>query len=311
VLFREKDNTGALGEFTRASRLDPTDDELSLIVARMYLRLGQPEREREIYLKSMAQRPHSWQPYWWLASWHYRRGDVDGAVAAYREMIRRAPESYKGYSSLGGMLVLRGNYSQAIDTLKRALELRPTRGTFDNLGTAYFNSGRFGEAVDAYNQSFQFGVADYQSWVNLGDAYLWLQGRKDEADSAYAQAIRLGRDEILTRSKARHTEDVMIPANLATVFARLGQTDSARVYLERAVSADSANPMVQYCAALTHWQLGEKAVAIAWLQKSVHGGYPIRWLRDSPIFHEWRAVPEFRALVDEATPPPQRAATRS
>ncbi len=92
----------------------------------------------------------------------------------------------------------------------------------------------------------------------------------------------------------------MIPANLATVFPKLGQPDSASIYIARALGADSANPMVDYCAALTFWQLDRKDDAIAWLEKSVHGGYPVTWLRDSPIFQEWRAVPAFAALVAEA-----------
>ena len=75
--------------------------------------------------------------------------------------------------------------------------------------------------------------------------------------------------------------------------------------------ADSANSMVQYCAALTYWQLNEKDRGVAWLEKSVQGGYPTAWLRDSPIFQEWRANPAFRALVGEASNTRSRAASRS
>ena len=103
----------------------------------------------------------------------------------------------------------------------------------------------------------------------------------------------------------------MIPANLATVFPKIGQADSARVYLRRAVAADSLNPMVQYCAALTEWQLGDRSHALQSLQKSVAGGYPIVWLRDSPIFDEWRDAPAFRELVGAAGPKPRPAGTRN
>lgn len=280
-------------------------------LARMYARLGKPEEEKAHYVAAIARWPHRWQPWWWLATWNYRNGNIDEAVRAYQQMIQRAPDLELGYSNLGGMLVLRGKYAQAVDTLKRALALRPTKAAFANLGTAYFNSRQFKEAIDAYNQSFQFGVADYQSWVNLGDAYFWLRDRKDQAADAYAQAIRLGREEIVTRSRAGRSVNMMIPANLASVFARLGQADSARAYLARAVSADSTNPMVQYCAAVTLWQLGERARAMAWLEKSVRGGYPTQWLKDSPMFQEWRAESGFRALVGEANPKPQSAATRN
>src|SRR5262249_9566879 len=159
---------------------------------RTYAQLNQPEQERDTYLAVIAQRPHCWQPYWWLATWYYRRGQVEESIQAYERMVRRSPDLYRGYSSLGGLLVLHGDYDRSIDTLKLSLALRPTKAAFDNLGTAYFNSGKIAEAVGAYNQSFQFGFAEYDSWLNLGDAYYWLRDRKDQAAEAYGQAIRLG-----------------------------------------------------------------------------------------------------------------------
>ena len=292
----------ALEEYQRALALDPTDDEIAIRVARTYNKLRQPEDERNSYRALIARRPHIWQPYWYLAAWEYRQGNVDSSIAAYREMIRRAPDFAEGYSSLGGLLTLRGRYAQAIDTLRRALALSPTRDAFDNLGTAYFNSGRFREAIDAYNQAFQFGEADYRTWLNLGDAYLWLDGRLDHARDAYAQAIRLGREEIASTARRGRPVDATIPANLATMFARIGEPDSARVYLKRAVAADGTNPVVEYCAALTHWDLGEREEGMSWLRKSVAGGYPTQWLKDSPMFHGWRSTAGFLALVDSAGP---------
>src|SRR5260221_4712263 len=207
----------------------------------MFNRLGQPEREREIYLATIARRPHCWQPYWWLATWHFYRGDVAEAARNFREMIRRSPDYSEGYADLGAVLVLNGDYDSAIDTLKRSLTLRPSRNAFDNLGTAYFNSGRVEEAVDAYNQSFQFGDAGYASWMNLGDAYSWLQGRDQDAAGAYAQAIRMAREEIVTRSRQSRSVDIMSPANLAMMVARIGKADSAPVYLRRSYACDSIN----------------------------------------------------------------------
>jgi len=150
---------------------------------------GDPAGEEAIYRAEAARRPQAWQPWWWLASWNQRAGRVDEAIRCYREMVRRAPSFHQGYTDLGGYLVLRGQYPQAIDTLKISLRLLPTQPAFDNLGSAYFNLGRFPEAVDAYNQSLQFGKADYRAWLNLGDAYYWQAGRKAQARDAYAQAV--------------------------------------------------------------------------------------------------------------------------
>jgi len=307
VLALRNDPSQTIAAYRRAHEIDPTDDWCALRLARTYTQSGQPEKEKEVYDATIAARPHCWQPYWWLATWYSRQGQIEDAIRAYRGMIRSAPDLYRGYSGLGGTLVLQGRYDSAIDTLKTSIGLRPTSGAFDNLGTAYFNSGRLEQAIDAYNQSFQFGFADYRLWANLGDAYYWLRGSKDQAFKAYAQAVRMGREEIQNRNQNGMTYDVMIAANLSTVFPKIGEPDSARAYLQRALRADSTNALVQYCAALTCWQLAERARAVAWLERSVHNGYPVAWLRDSPVFEEWRGEAGFRALVAGAEPQAQRS----
>ena len=307
VLARKGDAAGALAAYRRAHGLDPTEDWAALRLARTYAQLGQPESEKEAYLATIAARPHCWQPHWWLATWYYRQGQVEASIRSHREMIQRSPDLYRGYSALGGILVLQGQYDRAIDTLKISIALRPSEAAFGNLGTAYFNSGRLEQAIDAYNQSFQFGFANYQLWLNLGDAYYWLRGRRDQAAQAYAQALRMGREENATRGHSDKTFDVMIPANLATIFPKIGQPDSARAYLQRALQADSTNAMVQYCAALTLWQLDDRPRAMAWLERAVQNGYPVPWIRDSPVFMEWRGEEAFRAIIAGAGPQTQGA----
>lgn len=310
VLSAERDQRGALHELAIAAALDPTSDDVVSRLGRTYGRLGDADQERKVYAGAIQRRPHCWTPYWWLATWHYRQGHVDEAAATYRELIRHAPALYRGYSSLGAVLVLRGDYAAGIDTLKRSVALRPSKEAFINLGNAYFYSNRGADAVAAFNQSFQFGEAGYDSWLNLGDAYFYLRHNRKDAASAYAQAVRLGRDEIGARAHQGRSAYAVIPANLATVFPKLGQPDSARVYLARALAADSSNSMVHYCAALTYWQLGEKARAMEWLQKSVHGGFPVMSIRDSPVFDEWRQEPAFRSLTSDPGTAASQAATQ-
>jgi tetratricopeptide (TPR) repeat protein len=298
VLNEQKKPAEALVAYEHVIELDPTDDRTLYFVGRTYARLGDREREKRVYLGAIAKRPHCWAPRWWLATWQYRAGRYDEALRSYEAMIQRAPQFSIGYANLGGMLVMRGDYARAIEELRHSVALRPTKEAFDNLGTAYFNTGRSAEAVDAYNQSFQFGEADYLSWFNLGEAYYWLRDRKDQAAEAYREAVRLGSGVIAARAKEGRAFDVHIPATLATVYPKLGQSDSARESLGRAIAADSTNSYVAYCAALTYWQLNEREPAIRWLKQAVAEGYPVTWLRDSPIFHEWRDVAEFRALVE-------------
>ena len=39
--------------------------------------------------------------------------------------------------------------------------------------------------------------------------------------------------------------------------------------------------------------------ALDWLEKSVAGGYPPVWLRDSAVFDSWRTSQRFRRIAQE------------
>jgi len=292
----------ALEQYRIASALEPTDDETFRQTGRTWQRLGRRDEERKVYLAAIARRPHCYKPRWWLASWEYANGNIPEAVVAFRDVIKRAPEFSMGYTNLGGLLLFRGQYDDAIDTLGVAVAIRPRASSFTNLGTAYFNSGRLEQAVDAYNQAFQFDDANYVTWMNLGDAYFWLRDRPDQARDAYRQALRLGRQAMLERAQRGSAPDAMIPAHLATMFPKLGAPDSARVMLQQSVALDSLNSRVQYQAALTLWQLGDHDAAIRWLQRSVAGGFPAVWVRDSPVHRDWQQDPAFQALLASAIP---------
>jgi hypothetical protein len=53
--------------------------------------------------------------------------------------------------------------------------------------------------------------------------------------------------------------------------------------------------------------LGDRRRAVSWLGKAVRNGYPATWLRDSPVFDEWRVDSTFRALAAGAGPRMQQS----
>jgi len=290
----------AIDEMRRALELDPTSDDAIIALGRFHGRRGFVEAEEEIYRNAARERPHCWKPYYWLATKvYYEHGRFEEARVAFAEMIRRSPELHIGYESLGGLQVLDGEYDTAIATLNRAISLRPSAEALTNLGAAYFNQRDFDRAIRTFNQVLRLNHDDYLVWINLGDAYYLSPGKRSLAGDAYLEAIRLGREIIADRPY-----DVGALAHLARVFSRVNEPDSARSYMTAALRAEPDNPVVHYCAALTCWELGERDQAIDWLEQAVASGHPVRWLRDSPAFDEWRELPGFRELVRDDRPPP-------
>jgi serine/threonine-protein kinase len=290
----------AVSQMRRAVELDPTDEDAVIALGRFHGRRGLVEEEEAIYREAADGRPHAWKPHYWLATKvFYEHGRFDEAREAFAEMIRRAPEHHIGYESLGGLQVLDGEYDEAAKNLQAAIALHPSAEALTNLGAAYFNQRNFDRAVDTFNEVFRHDFADYLVWINLADAYYFAPGRRGLADEAYRQGIRLGRAVIEDRPY-----DAAALAHLARAFATVGEADSARAYLDRALETDEDNPMVHYCAALTHWQLGERDRALDWLESAIEGGHPVQWLEDSPTFDEWRDVERFRSLVSRSPEAP-------
>src|SRR4051812_355793 len=60
---------------------------------------------------------------------------------------------------------------------------------FNNKGDAYFDAGKYAEAIDAYRQAIKLKPNYAEAFFNMGDAYEALE-RHEEAVTAYQQAIR-------------------------------------------------------------------------------------------------------------------------
>ncbi len=73
----------------------------------------------------------------------------------FRKVTELAPDNYRGYSNLGGIYVYQGRYADAIEVLKRSIDLRPNGSAYGNLGAAYFWLHRFPEAVEIYKQGIK------------------------------------------------------------------------------------------------------------------------------------------------------------
>jgi serine/threonine-protein kinase len=283
----------AIEEMERALAIDPLDHVILFNLSGYYRLLGRVEEQERLYLAAIEERPHDWRPHWWLAlRIYYRQGRLPEALATLELVVRLAPDNYRGYQSLGGLQVLDGNYEEAARNLEKSISIHPSSEALSNLGVAYFNMRDFDRCIQTFNEVFQHTYGDYEDWLNLGDAYYWAGGKRDKAAKAYDEAVRLGRLGI-----KENPANNMIRANMAQIYPKISQPDSAVAYIETAVAGEPENPMIQYCAAITYWQLGQRDKALDWLERSVAGGYSVSWLRDSPMFDEWRSEERFQAIL--------------
>lgn len=78
-------------------------------------------------------------------------GDVDGAMATYRDLLVRDDADVWGLNNLGVLLLDRGQFEEALGPLARVVQVRPTSPVFqNNLGMALERSGHKVAALKHY-----------------------------------------------------------------------------------------------------------------------------------------------------------------
>ena len=133
---------------------------------------------------------------------------------------------------------------------------------------------------------------NYLFWGNLGDAYYWAPGRREEARSAYEKAIDLGEARQRVNPK-----DADLLSNLAMYHAMRGEKIAARDNIEAAIRLQPKNPDVLFAAGITYEQLGDTNRALDALEKAASFGLSPEMLQDTPNFDVLKNNPRFIGLV--------------
>ena len=129
-----------------------------------------------------------------VASLYLQFGQIEQAVAHYRESARLEPESHAAAYNLGTTLLQSGRLDEAAAQLERALRLNPAYAlAHNNLGAVFRLQGRLGDAVRHFRRSLEIQPDDGEALYNLANA-LMMQGALDEAVSLYGRAIAVQPD---------------------------------------------------------------------------------------------------------------------
>jgi tetratricopeptide (TPR) repeat protein len=92
------------------------------------------------------------------------KGDVDGAVASCREVIRLDPTFGPGHNNLGLALREKGELDEAVACFREAARIDPTEPRVHwNLASALRSKGEWGAAIRSYNDAFQLAFAREKS----------------------------------------------------------------------------------------------------------------------------------------------------
>jgi Tfp pilus assembly protein PilF len=135
-------------------------------------------------------------------------GKLDRAIAAYREALKREPESARARVALGDALIRQNRVTEAVAMIEPALKKDPQNAAAHiALGVARGLQGRIDESLRLLERAVAANPDIPAAWLNLG---VTREQRGDHAgaESAYREAIRLQPDFL----EARHHLNTLLGA---------------------------------------------------------------------------------------------------
>jgi serine/threonine protein kinase/Tfp pilus assembly protein PilF len=207
-------------------------------------------------------------------------GDIAGSIQAYRTVVELAPEHGAALLGLGRVLVISGEFAEAIAVLERSLDAdefgddpEALGMIYSILGVAHRDLGDLPRAIETLNQSLEYrrqsgderGVTT--SLTNLAVAYASLD-QFDEANQLLSESLEIA------RRLRNETMESFALVNLAWVQELMGRprdaldtyTESLEIELEREQDYEIADRL--NLIGNIYYQLGRYADARVYLEKA-------------------------------------------
>jgi DNA-binding winged helix-turn-helix (wHTH) protein/Tfp pilus assembly protein PilF len=221
------------------------------------------------------------------------------AESAFRKAISLDPNYPMAYRMLGISLAHMGRHAEARSAMNRLRELDPLLAVNHALSAQVAFAGR--DCAVAVQFARQAIVVDPEFWIGvlqLGQAYEQL-GENELALEAFNKAGRFSGGN----SKAVSWRGYL--------FAKLGRVREAREVLNTLEAIARERYIPPYAMALVHAGLGERELALEWLERSlavrdVH----LLFLPVDPKWDTFRSDPRFVALLKRCGFSEGRAGTR-
>lgn len=270
----------AIAACNQALRLDPANDLAWYIKSETLRRARRYQDARTALAEATRRFPRARVFLDELGSVEYEQGDYPAAEKLFRRSIQLEPDAVTAYANLAGALMRQNRADDAARILQQGLQLRPNTVLYTNLGNVLFLRGDYVGAADAFKEavSSPYGApGSYLAWANLGDALLWIPGRRQEARNAYDKARRL-----LDADLQRAPNDVKLVSRMGLYSARAGDETGAMQLARHAVELAPESADVQFRAGLTYELLGQRALALEAISKALRLGYPRKYVEAEP-----------------------------
>jgi tetratricopeptide (TPR) repeat protein len=165
-----------------------------------------------------------------------------------------------------------------------------------NIGALHHSRGEFAQAIDAYRRAIELRPNAAATHRNLGDA-LSRMGRRGEAVTAYQRAVELSEAELKV-----NPQNPRMLATLAVYLEKAARSRQATARISEALAMAAKDMDVLYRAAVIHALRGEADEAMKFLRQAVDGGYSRARASDDDDFLALKQRQDFQAVVRSPIP---------
>jgi tetratricopeptide (TPR) repeat protein len=219
--FRRKAHAEDLAAYTKLLRGDPANPLRHDAVAGLYLDAGQLDEAIAEFRESLRLNRDSAPTQYNLGFALSARGRRDEAIAAFQEALRLDPGYAQAHNNLGALLQIDGQADAALDHYRRAAALRPDNvEAHTNLAQLLSNRGRVAEAAAQFTEALALSGDNLQALAGLA----WI--RATAADPSLRDAADAVRLAERADAAARH-QDVTVLDALGAAYAAAGRYEDA------------------------------------------------------------------------------------
>jgi superkiller protein 3 len=242
------------------------------------LQYGQPPRPEEAiryHTAALTLRPHNPAECVNLGNALAARGELDGAIRAYREALKGHHDYAAAHERLALALERKGDSDGAIAELRETVRFRSYVPDLLILGNLLVRNGLGDEAIANYRRAIELDPNLAIVRYNLGTVLLEKQSGLPEAVVSFREAIACYRRAISLRSADGDSHNNLAWVLLTCAYAPMRDPAEGLKLAQRAVELVPTNGAFWNTLGVAHYRAGSCQEAISAFTKSMqlgHGG---------------------------------------